>query len=112
MADRTPTTGGRRQKVLRAAGLTLDLESRQVAGPHGTVWLTPKECQLLAVFMSHAGQILSRKFLMSEVWHTDYLDDTRTLDVHICYLRRKIEQDPHRPRLLRTVRGVGYRFAQ
>lgn len=112
MAERTPTTGRRRQKVLRAAGLTLDVDKRQVAGRDVLVRLTPKECQLLAAFMSHAGQILSRKFLMSEVWDTDYLDDTRTLEVHICYLRRKIEQDPHRPRLLRTVRGVGYRFGE
>ena len=60
--------------------------------------------------MRNPGKVLSRRLLMKEVWETDFLDDTRTLDVHICYLRKKIEEDPYHPHLLRTVRGIGYRF--
>ena len=73
--------------------------------------LTPRLCRLLEVFMRNPERVLSRKFLMRKVWETDYLGDTRTLEVHICWLRKKIEEDPHHPCYLRTVRGVGYRFS-
>lgn len=98
------------QQVFCAADLTLDLTSREIRGCNGNNRLTPKECELLALFMSYPGRVLSRKLLMKEVWETDFLDDTRTLEVHICWLRKKIEEDPHNPERLRTVRGVGYRF--
>lgn len=98
------------QQVFCAADVTLDLASREIRGCNGNNKLTPKECELLALFMSYPGRVLSRKLLMKEVWETDFLDDTRTLEVHICWLRRKIEEDPRNPQRLRTVRGVGYRF--
>ena len=98
------------RKVLKTAGLVLDVARRELTQGDKTQRLTPKECRLLALFMSNPGKVLSRRLLMREVWETDFLDDTRTLDVHICYLRKKIEEDPHHPRLLCTVRGVGYRF--
>jgi two-component system phosphate regulon response regulator PhoB len=98
------------QQVFRAADLTLDLRRKEIKGCNGNNKLTPKECELLALFMSYPGRVLSRKLLMKEVWETDFLDDTRTLEVHICWLRKKIEEDPRRPQRLRTVRGVGYRF--
>lgn len=72
--------------------------------------LRPKESALLALFMRNPGRVLSRRKIMKEVWETDYVDDTRTLDVHVRWLRLKIEDDPSKPRFLRTVRGVGYRF--
>lgn len=72
--------------------------------------LTPKETQLLQVLLNRAGSTVSRKYLIKHVWETDYLGDTRTLDVHISWLRRAIEKDPLQPRLLRTVRGEGYRL--
>jgi len=108
--------GGQRKRqarvpqVLTGDGLRLNLETRQLQNGHGVVHLTPKECQLLATFMRHQSQVLSHKFLMKEVWETDYVGDTRTLQVHVCWLRRKIEENPRRPNRLRTVRGVGYRF--
>jgi DNA-binding response OmpR family regulator len=98
------------QQVFRVADLTLDLANREIKGCNGNDKLTPKECELLALFMSYPGRVLSRKLLMKEVWDTDFLDDTRTLEVHICWLRKKIEEDPGNPQRLRTVRGVGYRF--
>lgn len=72
--------------------------------------LAPKEFVLLAMFMKHSGEVLPRSFLIREIWDTDYLGDTRMLDVHIRWLRRKIEDEPSAPIYLRTVRGVGYRF--
>ena len=72
--------------------------------------LAPKEFELLSTFMRHSGEVLPRSFLIREIWDTDYLGDTRMLDVHIRWLRRKIEDDPSAPTYLRTVRGVGYRF--
>lgn len=97
-------------KILRSGNLSLNLENRQLTKGKESKRLTPKECKLLETFISNGGEVLTRKFLMKEVWETDFLDDTRTLDVHIRWLREKIEDDPSNPVYLRTVRGVGYRF--
>jgi DNA-binding response OmpR family regulator len=70
--------------------------------------LKPMEARLLAVLLQHANQTVSRATLMRDVWHTEFLGDTRTLDVHISWLRRKIEENPAHPRRIITVRGVGY----
>ena len=72
--------------------------------------LTPKLTLLVETFMRNPGQTLDRRYLMEKVWHTDYMGDTRTLDVHIRWIRRAIETDPGKPRYLKTVRGVGYRL--
>lgn len=90
--------------------LVLDPESRVLCCGESTVQLRPKEVELLAFFMRHPGRVLSRQELMREVWGRELQEDTRTLSVHVCWLRRKVERDPSRPRLLRTVRGEGYRF--
>lgn len=100
----------RAPQVLTVDGLRLNLKTRELQNGHGVTRLTPKECQLLATFMRHPNRVLSHKFIMKEVWDTDYTGDMRTLQVHICWLRRKIEQNPRQPSRLRTVRGVGYRF--
>ncbi|MFQ5811577.1 MAG: response regulator transcription factor [Anaerolineae bacterium] len=99
-------------EIMQVGGLTLSLGSRCVSrGSKGAERsLTPKEFGLLRVFMRSPGRVLSRKFLMKKVWKTDYLGDTRTLDVHICWLREKIERNPGSPTYLHTVRAVGYRF--
>lgn len=72
--------------------------------------LTPKEARLLEVFLQNPGKLLTRASLIRQVWHTDYTGDTRTLDVHMSWLRRAIEPDPEHPRFLTTIRGVGYRL--
>jgi DNA-binding response OmpR family regulator len=105
------TRGKRAPVPLRANGWTLDLKNRQVVTGNGVQKLTPMLCRLLEVFMRNPGRILDRGFLMREVWETNYLGDTRTLEVHVCWLRKKVEEDPRRPRYLRTVRGVGYHFS-
>jgi DNA-binding response OmpR family regulator len=100
----------RQGSLLRVGNLTFDLQTRCVHHGDQVARLTPKQALLLQVFMEHAGQTLTRKFLMATVWNTDYMGDTRTLDVHVRWLREKIEDDPGHPRFLRTVRGIGYRL--
>lgn len=74
--------------------------------------LTLKEYELLKHLVLNAGKVLRREYLLSKIWGYDFAVDTRTLDVHIRYLRQKIEPDPTRPSLIETVRGVGYRFRE
>lgn len=90
--------------------LVLDPDSRILSDGDKTVQLRPKEAELLAYFMHNPGKVLSRQEIMRQVWDTNYVDDTRTLSVHVCWLRQKVEEDPKAPRLLRTIRGLGYRF--
>ena len=98
-----PVVSGARQAAEHPAAL-LDLDNFPADR------LTPRQAQLLEVFMRHPGQTLTREFLMRTVWNTNYMGDTRTLDVHVRWIRERIEKDPSSPRYLRTVRGVGYRF--
>jgi len=95
-------------ETLYVDGVALDVGHSEVAGPNGTYHLTPLECRLLQILMLHPGQVLSRSRLMKEVWETAYLDDIRTLHVHICWLRHKIEDDPSHPCRIITHRGLGY----
>jgi DNA-binding response OmpR family regulator len=97
--------------ILRVGGIQLDQISRVVSGPQGRQRLTPKENDLLAFLLGRPNQVISRRELMEQVWQTTYLDDTRTLDVHIRWLREKIEAEPARPVHLLTRRGIGYLFA-
>lgn len=89
---------------------TLDLATRTVQGPAGEARLSPKLCRLLQVLLTRAGETLERAELMRQVWETDFTEDTRTLEVHIRWLRQRIEPEPSAPRYLQTVRGVGYRL--
>lgn len=111
MPRTTLPAGARPSTSIRFNGLLLDVANRQLITKDDVHHLTPMECRLLAVFMRNAGEVLSRKYLMREVWRTNFTEDTRTLEVHVCWLRKKIEPDPRRPRYLRTIRGQGYQFA-
>lgn len=95
-------------RLLQVGDLILDPATRVVQGPQGEQKLTPKECALLQVLMEHAGQVVTRQQLMEMIWNTNYLGDTRTLDVHVRWLRKKIEINPSDPRYIITVRGRGY----
>ena len=75
------------------------------------VELTAKEFDLLAMLMKNRGKVLTRDNLLDKVWGVEYFGDTRTVDVHVRYLRQKVENDPDKPVLIQTVRGVGYKFA-
>ena len=96
--------------VLSADGLELDSDTRQVKRDGNVIALRPKEFELLAYLMRNPSIVLSRDRLLERVWGYDYAGDTRTVDVHVRWLREKIEADPGRPKLLITVRGAGYRF--
>lgn len=96
--------------LLRAGELVLDLQRRVVIRRGEEHRLTPRQARLLGIFMRNPGRVLTRAFLMKEVWETDYLDDTRTLEVHVHWLRKAIEEDPQNPQYLTTVRRVGYCF--
>ena len=96
--------------TLRVGKVALDLESRRLDVDGKIFALTPKQFRLLSLFMSHPGKTLTRKQLIKEVWDTDYTGDTRTLDVHVHWVREKLGDVPGVPRYLRTVRRVGYRF--
>jgi DNA-binding response OmpR family regulator len=95
---------------LCAGDLVFDVEHRLVAKADRSIRVTPKQAKLLELFMRHPNEVLSRRYLMKHVWNTDYLGDTRTLDVHIRWVREVIEDDASDPKYVLTVRGVGYRF--
>ena len=96
--------------ILTAGALTLNVDKRCVSRGDSVRRLTPRQAKLLEVFMRNAGRTLTRKYLMETVWETDYMGDTRTLDVHVRWIRERIEVEPSSPCYLRTVRGVGYHF--
>ncbi|MDT8305127.1 MAG: response regulator transcription factor [Anaerolineae bacterium] len=95
---------------LEVGTVRLDLASRRAFKGDGELTLRYKEFELLTLLMSRAGEVVTRAELFDQVWGTDWLGDTRTLDVHVRWLREKIEDDPGNPRYIQTVRGVGYRF--
>ena len=97
-------------RQLTVGNVVLDLEKQRVSRGSKSFALTPKEFSLLKLLMSRAGQTVTRKTLMKEIWETDYLGDTRTLDVHIRWVREKVEDNPSKPQRLITMRGQGYRF--
>lgn len=99
------------QGHLRRRGpIDLNLATRTVSTPKGQYHMTPKQAALLDLLMRRHNQVLSRQEIMDKVWETNYLEDTRTLDVHIRWLRERIEPEPSDPRYLVTVRGKGYRL--
>jgi two-component system response regulator RegX3 len=95
---------------LAGGPVELDPERHEVVVRGETAAMTPKEFELLELFLIRKGRLLTRQFLIDEVWGPDYVGDTKTLDVHVKRLRQKIEEDRHRPRHLLTVRGLGYKF--
>jgi DNA-binding response OmpR family regulator len=96
--------------TVQAGPFFLDTDTRTLVTPRGQYHMTPKAMALLYYLMTHPNQDLSRSALMANVWDTTFLGDTRTLDVHIRWLRERIEQDPSEPKYLRTIRGSGYRL--
>ena len=98
------------RREIRAGCLVLDPHTRTLHRGEETLHLRPKEAELLALFMCNPGRVITRRELMKQIWDTDYMGDTRTLSVHVRWIRQKIEEDPSSPRYLRTIRGVGYRF--
>ena len=96
---------------VEAAGVRVDRGRHEVRVDGKPVDLPPKEFELLAYLIEHAGRVLTRGQLIDAIWGGDYVGDTKTLDVHIRRLRTRVEEDAKDPRRIQTVRGVGYRFA-
>jgi len=96
--------------IVSAGPIRLDIEHRRVKSLGKTTKLTPRLITLLNILMDRHGEVIEREALFKKVWETNYTGDTRTLDVHISWLRRAIELDPDNPKFLKTIRGVGYRL--
>lgn len=100
----------RANRELVAGPLRIDLAGRRVNCRGQELELQPKQFELLTYFVRNRGTVLTRDQLLHNVWGYDYVGDTRTVDVHVRWLREKIEEDPANPHLIQTVRGVGYCF--
>ncbi len=94
--------------VVQVNEMVLDVNKATLRKNGDEIHLTPKETKLMILLMERVGQVVSRSEMMQEVWDTEYLGDTRTLDVHICWLRQKVEDNPRIPELILTRRGQGY----
>jgi DNA-binding response OmpR family regulator len=100
-----------RPSTLEVGDIKLDPAARTVAKAEATIELAAREFDLLHLLMAHAGEVLRRERIMDEVWDPHWFGPTKTLDVHISWLRKKLEDDPSKPRYITTIRGVGFRFA-
>lgn len=100
-----------RKGPIKVGAILLDPSSRTVMKAGEPVELAAKEFDLLHMLMANAGDVIRREAIMDEVWDPHWFGPTKTLDVHISWLRKKLEDDPSEPRLITTVRGVGFRFA-
>lgn len=98
------------QILLKYGNLVIDRARREVRLGDQVLAMKPKEYELLQFLAQHRGRVLSRETILERVWGWDYIGDSRTVDVHVRWLRSKIEDDPSRPRRIVTVRGAGYRF--
>jgi two-component system response regulator RegX3 len=96
--------------TVEAGPVRMDVERHVVTVNNATVAMPLKEFELLEILLRNAGRVLTRMQLIDRVWGSDYVGDTKTLDVHVKRLRSKIEPDPAQPRHLVTVRGLGYKF--
>ncbi|HEY3310800.1 MAG TPA: response regulator transcription factor [Anaerolineales bacterium] len=105
-----PLLPGDGANIIHAGPIRLDTEHRRVKSLSKNARLTPRLAALLQILLQHRGEVILREDLFKQVWETNYTGDTRTLDVHISWLRHAIEMDPNHPRFLHTVRGVGYRL--
>jgi len=108
--DRNNTDRRTGAAVLEAGGIQIDPDRHLVFIRGEEVHLRRKEFELLSLLMENAGRLLTRDVLIDRVWGSDYFGDTKTLDVHIKRLRSHVEEDPSSPKLITTIRGVGYRF--
>jgi DNA-binding response OmpR family regulator len=99
-----------KQEKLKFGNLVINLTRREIILNNEPLALKPQEYELLLFFAEHKGQMLSREFILERVWGWDFIGDSRTVDVHVRWLRQKIEEDASEPKRIVTVRGGGYRF--
>jgi two-component system response regulator RegX3 len=99
-----------RREAIAVGNIRLDPAARTVVKDGETIELTPREFDLLHLLMQNAGEVCRREDIMDEVWDPHWFGPTKTLDVHVSWLRKKLEENPGTPRYIKTVRGVGFRF--
>jgi DNA-binding response OmpR family regulator len=105
-----PLLPAEQKDLLTAGTIQLDPVQRWVRVGTRQTSLTPRLVTLLKLLMEHPGEVINRELLFRTVWDTAYTEDTRTLDVHVSWLRRAIENDPRNPQIIKTIRGIGYRL--
>ncbi|MGW8249368.1 MAG: winged helix-turn-helix domain-containing protein, partial [Anaerolineales bacterium] len=105
-----PLLPSEERNVLHSGPIRLDVEHKRLYCQGREAKLTPRMVELMKTFMKHPGEVLEREALFSKIWNTEYTEDTRTLDVHISWLRQALEENPRKPKFLKTIRAVGYRL--
>jgi DNA-binding response OmpR family regulator len=98
-------------RVITIRDVSLNLNTRRAHKKDVELPLRYKEFELLSLLMTNAGKVVTRAEIFDKVWGTDWLGDMRTLDVHVRWLREKLEEDPSNPQYIQTVRSIGYRFS-
>ena len=97
-------------EILRFGNITLNLQTREVLKHGKKLDFTLKEFEVLKLLIQNKGKILTREILLDKIWGYEYVGETRTVDVHIRHIRKKIEEDDKKPIYIQTLRGVGYKF--
>lgn len=110
--DQTKRDVGNNENKIVMGELEVDMHRHEVLIKGKSIDLTAKEFELLLLLASNPGRVYSREILLEKLWGYDYYGDTRTVDVHIRHIRKKIEEDPAAPECILTVRGVGYKFME
>ena len=108
--DLAKTKPEKQLETLNFGNLVINQTRQEVIFNDEPLAFKPQEYQLLLFFAEHKGQMLSREFILERVWGWDFIGDSRTVDVHVRWLRQKIEEDASAPKRIVTVRGGGYRF--
>ena len=106
---RTKSSSGS-EEIFKSNDIYINFDRREVSILDNKIELTLKEFELLEILVKNRGKILTRETLLDKIWGYEYVGETRTVDVHIRYLRKKIEVDDKNPKFIETIRGVGYRF--
>ncbi|WP_027623337.1 response regulator transcription factor [Clostridium lundense] len=97
-------------RCFKFGNIMIDFEKHEVAKDNEKIDLTLKEFELLEILIKNKGRVLTRDFLLDKIWGYEYIGETRTVDVHIRHIRKKVEDDDKSPKYIETIRGVGYRF--
>jgi two-component system, OmpR family, response regulator RegX3 len=108
---RTADTPGDGRSVLSVGDVEMNLDTRSLTRGGEAIELTVKEFDLLRLLLENAGKVVKREQLIADVWDTNWFGSTKTLDVHVSAVRKKLDDDPGAPRYIHTVRGIGFRFA-
>ncbi|QGU95270.1 response regulator [Clostridium bovifaecis] len=98
------------ESVYKFGNVSIDLQKHEVLKNEERIDLTLKEFELFEVLIKNKGRVMTRDFLLDKIWGYEYIGETRTVDVHIRHLRKKVEDDDKNPKFIETIRGIGYRF--